>query len=382
MDFELKAEQVYYREQFRNFAKLYVEPIASKIDDQESFPEQTVQLLAQRGWLGLTIDKSYGGLGLDPLTYALCIEEISSACASTGVILSSHTSLCAETIQKAGTKQQKDRFLRPLAQGMALGAFALTEPQAGSDLQAIETTAKLVGNHYILSGKKQFITNAGYAQTYIVFARTQSKEGRVGLSGFIVDCNTPGFFVERIIPKMGIRASSTGILSLQKCSIPRGNLLGEFNLGSTLIQEALDRGRIGIAAQALGIARGAYNLTDIYVKSRQQFKKPISSFQHIKFEMAEMKTRIQAAQLLVYWAASLSRDSCDYTEQAAMAKLYASQLAMDVTTRCVQLHGGYGYTRDLPLERMMRDAKITEIYEGTNEVMRMIIASYSSRELT
>ena len=305
----------------------------------------------------------------------MAVEELSRVCATTGVIVSAHTSLCAAPIYEFGTEEQKEKYLTPLAKGEKLGAFGLTEPNAGTDASAQQTTALLEEDGYLINGSKIFITNAGYADTYIVMAMTDKSKGIKGISAFIVEKDTPGFTIGKQEHKLGIRGSSTCELIFENCKIPKENLLGKEGQGFKIAMKTLDGGRIGIAAQALGIAQGALDETINYVKERKQFGKPISAFQNTQFKIADMSTRVEAARLLVYKAAKAKDTQSTYSTEAAMAKLYASEAAMDITVKAVQLHGGYGYTREYPVERMMRDAKITEIYEGTSEVQRMVIAA-------
>ena len=375
MDFTLSREQETARTQFREFAVAEVKPLAGEIDETEAFPHQTIEKLAHRGFLGLPFPRECGGQGRDTLTYMLCVEELSRVCAATGVIVSTHTSLCAEPILTFGTEAQKEAYLRPLAEGEHLGAFGLTEPKAGTDAAGLQTKAVQNGDHYILNGTKIFTTNGGVADTYIIFAMTDQSQGTRGISAFIVEKDFPGFSIGKKERKMGIRGSVTTELVFEDCIVPKENLLSSEGKGFGVAMNALDGGRIGIAAQALGIAQGAFDEAVSYVKKRKQFGKSISEFQNTQFQLADMKARIEAARLLVYKAAAAkdTKDRC--TEEAAMAKLFAAETAMAVTTQCVQLHGGCGYTRDYPVERMMRDAKITEIYEGTSEVQRMVIAA-------
>lgn len=375
MESQLTQSQTKMRHMFREFSGREVLPLAREIDEIERFPVETVQKLADLGWLGLPYEKAMGGLGTDYLTYILCIEELSRCCATTGVIVSTHTSLCSDSIAQNGTPEQCEYYLRPLAKGRMIGAFALTEPQAGTDLSGLSTVATDEGDHFVLNGRKIFITNAGHADVYVVFARTAPDVGTKGISAFIVEKDAPGFRVGRKIPKMGIRGSATHELHFEDCLVPSCNLLGELNNGYKIAMKTLDGGRIGIAAQALGIAQGALDATIEYTKNRMQFGKTLAQFQNTQFELAAMKARIEAARLLVYQAAIAKGNQIRYSQEAAMAKLFASETAVDVTCRCVQLFGGYGYTRDYPIERMMRDAKITEIYEGTSEVQKMVIAS-------
>lgn len=375
MDFEFSEEHKMSRQLFRQFAENEVKPIASEIDEMERFPNETVEKMKKLGFLGIPISKERGGQGCDFLTYILCIEELARVCATTSVILSSHVSLCCNPIQEYGTPEQINKYLIPLAKGEVLGAFALTEPNAGSDVSGQQTKAILENDHYILNGNKIFITNAGAADIYVVFAMTDKSKGTKGISAFIVEKDFPGFSIGKKELKLGIRGSSTCELIFENCKVPKENLLGSIGRGFGIAMNTLDGGRIGIAAQALGIAQGAYDETLKYVKERRQFGRTIASFQNTQFQLADIKTRIEAARLLVYNAALAKVTKQKYSVEAAMAKLFASETAMDVTTKCVQLFGGYGYTREYPVERMMRDAKITEIYEGTSEVQRMVIAA-------
>ncbi|MGI6580389.1 MAG: acyl-CoA dehydrogenase [Saccharofermentanales bacterium] len=374
MDFRLKQEHLMAQKLFREFAINEVEPIAQEIDENHRFPEETVAKMQQYGFLGIPFSKEVGGQGCDTLTYVLAIEEISKACATTGVILSAHTSLGASPIDVYGTPEQKEKFLRPLISGKKLGAFGLTEPGAGTDAAGQQTVADLDGDEYVLNGSKIFITNAGKADIYIIFAMTDKSKGTRGISAFIVEKGTPGFeFGHREI-KMGIHGSATRELVFSDCRIPQENLLGQAGRGFSIAMGTLDGGRIGIAAQALGIAQGALDKTIAYVKERKQFGRPISAFQNTQFTLADMATEVESARMLVYKAALAKDTQKRYSLEAAMAKLKASEVASYVTNKAVQLHGGYGFIQDYDVERMMRDAKITEIYEGTSEVMRMVIS--------
>ncbi len=375
MNFQLSKEHEMARQLFRNFAVEEVKPLAQEIDEQERFPVETVEKFKKYGFLGIPFDKEYGGQGCDILTYIMAVEEISKVCGTTGVILSAHTSLCGSPINEYGTPEQKHKYLTRVASGNAIGAFGLTEPGAGTDASGQQTKAVLDGDNYILNGSKIFITNAGYADVYIIMAMTDKSKGTKGISAFIVEKDYPGFTIGKKELKMGIRGSSTCELIFQDCVVPKENLLGKLGDGFKIAMKTLDGGRIGIAAQALGIAQGAIDETVKYTKERKQFGKPIAKFQNTQFELANMQTKVDAARLLVYRAASLKDNKQPYSVEAAMAKLYAAEVAMEVTTKAVQLHGGYGYTRDYPVERMMRDAKITEIYEGTSEVQRMVISA-------
>ena len=375
MDFMLSKEQEMVRQLFQDFAENEVKPLAQEIDEEERFPVETVEKLAKYGFMGIPFAKEHGGQGCDTLTYAMCVEELSKVCGTTGVIVSAHTSLAAEPIRKFGTPAQIEKYLVPLAKGEKIGAFGLTEPNAGTDASGQQTKAVLNGDHYVLNGSKIFITNGGPADIYIIFAMTDKSKGTKGISAFIVEKSFPGFSIGKKELKMGIRGSSTCELVFENCIVPKENLLGAEGKGFGIAMQTLDGGRIGIAAQALGIAQGAFDETVKYVKERKQFGKPLSAFQNTQFQLADMKARIDAARLLVYRAALAKDTQKVFSTEAAIAKLYASETAMDVTTKCVQLFGGYGYTREYPVERMMRDAKITEIYEGTSEVQRMVISA-------
>lgn len=375
MDFTLTKEQEMVRNVMREFAVNEVEPIAADIDETGRFPKENVEKMARAHMLGIPFPEEYGGAGGDEIAYAIAVEELSKVCATTGVILSAHTSLGSWPIYKFGTEEQKQKYLVPLAKGEKLGAFGLTEPNAGTDAAGQQTVAVLDGDHYVLNGSKIFITNGGQADTYIIFAMTDRLKGTRGISAFIVEADTPGFTIGKVEDKLGIRGSSTTELIFQNCRIPKENLLGEEGKGFKIAMMTLDGGRIGIAAQALGIAQGALDVTVEYLKERQQFGRPLSKFQGLQWMVADMETEINASRLLVYRAAFNKANGLPYNKEAAMAKLFAASTAMSVTTKCVQLHGGYGYTKDYPVERMMRDAKITEIYEGTSQVQQMVIAA-------
>ncbi|MGL5651425.1 MAG: acyl-CoA dehydrogenase [Paraclostridium sp.] len=363
------------KQMYSEFTENEVAPIAHEIDEEEKFPYKTVEKMGKYGFLGIPFPKEYGGEGGDYLGYAIAVEELSKACGTTGVIVSAHTSLCGSPIFEFGTKEQKEKFLVPLAKGEKLGAFGLTEPNAGTDAAGQQTTAVLDGDEYILNGTKVFITNAGPADIYVVMAMTDKSKGTRGISAFIVEKETEGFSIGKKEKKLGIRGSATCELIFENCRIPKANILGKEGQGFKIAMKTLDGGRIGIAAQALGIAQGALDVTVSYVKERKQFGKSIAAFQNTQFELADMKTKIEAARHLVYNAATKKDSGKSYSVEAAMAKLYAAEVAMEVTTKAVQLHGGYGYTREYEVERMMRDAKITEIYEGTSEVQKMVISA-------
>ena len=375
MDFQLTKTQQLFKQMIREFAETEVKPLAAEVDDTERFPMETVKKMAKLGLFGIYIPKNYGGAGGDHIMYTIAVEELSRVCATTGVILSAHTSLCAAPILMHGTEEQKMKYLPKLASGEWIGAFGLTEPNAGTDASAQQTTAVLDGDDYILNGSKIFITNAGYADVYVIATMTDKSLGNKGITTFIVEANTPGFSMGKKEQKMGIRGSSTCELIFENCRVPKANLLGKIGGGFKVAMMTLDGGRIGIASQALGIAQGALDETVKYTKERKQFGRSISQFQNTQFQMADLATKVEAARLLVRKAAFNEEKGIPFSADAAMAKLFAAETAMEVTTKAVQFHGGYGYTREYPVERMMRDAKITEIYEGTSEVQRMVIAS-------
>ena len=378
MDFTLSKKHEMARTLFKEFAEKEVKPLAQDVDENEQFPVETVAKMAKAGFLGIPVPKEYGGQGCDPLTYVMCVEELSKVCGTTGVIVSAHTSLCIDPIQTFGTEEQKKKYIPDLASGKKLGAFGLTEPGAGTDAQGQQTKAVLDGDEWVLNGSKCFITNGSYADVYIVIAVTGvvEKRGRKmkEISAFIVEKGTPGFTFGTKEKKMGIRGSATYELIFEDCRIPKENLLGKQGKGFGIAMHTLDGGRIGIASQALGLAEGALERTIEYVKERKQFGRSIGQFQNTQFQLADMATKVEAAKQLVYSAACAKDNGEPYSDKAAMAKLYAAEVAMEVTTKAVQLHGGYGYIREYDVERMMRDAKITEIYEGTSEVQRMVIS--------
>ena len=376
MDFTLSKKHEMARTLFKEFAEKEVKPLAQDVDENDQFPVETVAKMAKAGFLGIPVPKEYGGQGCDPLTYVMCVEELSKVCGTTGVIVSAHTSLCIDPIQTFGTEEQKKKYIPDLASGKKLGAFGLTEP--GTDAQGQQTKAVLDGDEWVLNGSKCFITNGSYADVYIVIAVTGvvEKRGRKmkEISAFIVEKGTPGFTFGTKEKKMGIRGSATYELIFEDCRIPKENLLGKQGKGFGIAMHTLDGGRIGIASQALGLAEGALERTIEYVKERKQFGRSIGQFQNTQFQLADMATKVEAAKQLVYKAAMAKATQKVYSVEAAMAKLYAAEVAMEVTTKAVQLHGGYGYIREYDVERMMRDAKITEIYEGTSEVQRMVIS--------
>ena len=378
MEFKLNDEQELLRDTIREFTESEIAPIAAELDEKERFPEELIPMLADIGVMGIPIPEEYGGVGMGNLDYVLAVEEISKACASTGVTVSAHTSLCCWPILAFGTEEQKQKYLPDLATGQKLGAFGLTEPNAGTDAAMQASTAEDKGDHYLLNGSKIFITNGKEADVYVIFAVTGmvEKRGRMSkeITAFIVEKGTPGFTFGTKEKKMGIRGSSTYELIFEDCRIPKENLLGPEGKGFPIAMHTLDGGRIGIAAQALGIAEGALDRAIAYTKERKQFGRSIAQQQNTQFKLADMAARIEAAQLLVYKAAMAKATQKVYSVEAAKAKLFAAETAMAVTTEVVQLFGGYGYIREYDVERMMRDAKITEIYEGTSEVQRMVIS--------
>lgn len=375
MIFDLSEDHIMMRKMVRDFAENECAAGAEERDEKEEFPREIWNQLAELGLAGITFPEEYGGVGADYISYAIAVEELSRVDASVGVTVSAHSSLGANPINMFGTHEQKVKFLTPLAQGVKMGAFGLTEPMAGSDASGTKTTAVRVGDEYILNGTKIFITNGHEADTYVVFAQMDKSKGNKGIAAFIVEKGTPGFSFGKKEKKMGIRSSATYELVFEDCHIPAENLLGQEGQGFKVAMQTLDYGRIGIASQALGIAQGAYEQAVKYAKERVQFGQPIANLQEIQFRLADMATQIEAARLLVYQAAYVaSQHKQPVSKFAAMAKLHASETAMWVTTKAVQIHGGYGYTRDYPVERMMRDAKITEIYEGTSEIQRLVIA--------
>ena len=374
--FNLSEEHIQLQQTFREFAENEVKPLAKELDETERFPTETVQKMAEMGMMGLPIPEELGGSGVDQLGYVLAVEELSKVCATTGIILSAHTSLCCWPIMTFGTEEQKEKYLKPLASGQKLGAFALTEPSAGTDASMQKSTAVLDGDHYILNGNKVFITNAGAADVFIVFAMTDKEQGTRGITAFILERDMPGFTMGKPENKMGLRASSTCELVFDNVRVPVENRLGAEGKGFRIAMATLDGGRIGVGAQAVGIAQGAIDEAVKFTKERIQFGRRISQFQNTQFTLADMQTRTDAARMLVWRAAAAEQEGQPYTHLAAMAKLFASETASYVANRAVQLCGGYGYTKDYPVERMMRDAKVTEIYEGTSEVQRMVISGW------
>ncbi len=379
MDFELTDEQQLIREAVREFAETEVTPIAAELDRDHRFPRELLPRLAEMNLMGMPYPEKEGGAGADYVSYVISIEELSRACASTAVIVSAHTSLATWPIFKFGTQAQKDQYLNDMASGRRLGAFALTEPAAGTDAGAGTATATMHADGYALNGSKMFITNAPYADVYVAFAKTDPERGTRGMSAFIVEKDTPGFSVGEAEHKLGIRGSSTPPVYFSDCRVPRDALLGGEGDGFKIAMATLDGGRIGIAAQALGIAQAALDASVAYAKERVQFGKPIATLQAIQWMIADMATEIDAARLLVYRAASCVDNGRPYSTEGAMAKLFASETATRVAGKAIQIHGGYGYTESYPVERNYRDAKITEIYEGTSEVQRMVIARSTLR---
>jgi alkylation response protein AidB-like acyl-CoA dehydrogenase len=358
------------------FAHSEIKPGAAERDEKEEFTLDLFYKMAGQGLTGLPWPKEYGGAGGDYLTYIIAVEELSKVDASAGITLSTHTSLCSWPIYEYGSEEQRQKYLAPLAKGEKLGAFGLTEPSAGSDAGAMETTAVLDGDYYIINGGKKFISNAGHAETYVIFAYTDKSKKTKGISAFILEKGMPGFTFGKKEKKLGIRSSATGELIFENVRVPRANLLGNEGDGFKIAMSTLDGGRNGVAAQALGIAAGAFEAARNYAKEREQFGQPIANLQAISFKLADMATKIDAARLLTYRAAVLKSKGLPYAKESAMSKLFASDTAMEVTVDAVQVLGGYGFTRDLPLERYMRDAKITQIYEGTNEIHRVVIGRY------
>jgi butyryl-CoA dehydrogenase len=374
MNFTLTEEQEAIRRLVRDFAKNEIEPTAAQRDEEERFDRAIFDQMGALGLTGIPWPEPYGGLGADYLTYVLVLEELSRVCASTGVMLSVHTSLVGWSIYKYGTEEQRQRYLRPLAEGKKLGAFSLTESGSGSDAGAMRTSAQTDGDGYRLNGSKIFVTNAGEAEIYVVFAITDPQRKHNGCSAFIVERGTPGFTFGKKEKKLGIRSSPTMELIFDNCRIPKESLLGQEGEGFKIALKALDGGRNGIAAQALGIAQASLDASIAYAKQRRQFGKPIGHQQAIAHKIADMATQIEAARLLTYQAAWRESSGLPYGKESAIAKLLASDIAVKVAIEAVQIHGGYGYTKDFPVERYLRDAKVTQIYEGTNEIQRLVIS--------
>lgn len=374
MGFQLTEEQQAIRKMARDFATTEVEPVAAHYDETKEFPWDNVRKMGELGFMGMVIPEKYGGAETDNVCYAIAVEEVSRACASTGVIMSAHNSLVLWGLNEYGTEEQKQKFVKPLARGEKVGAFGLTEPNAGSDAAGIQTTAVLEGDEWVLNGSKVFITNGGVAEVILVIASTDRSAGTRGITTFIVEKSSPGYRVGKREGTMGIRASNTSELIFENCRIPKENQLSPLGKGFRFAMETLDGGRIGIAAQAVGIAQASLEASVDYSKQRVQFGKPISDFQAIQWFIADMATEVAAARLLVLNAASLKDRHVPYSKEAAMAKLFASRVAVQAASNAIQVHGGYGYVNEYPVERYYRDAKITEIYEGTSEVQRLVIA--------
>ncbi|RLF27149.1 MAG: acyl-CoA dehydrogenase [Thermoplasmata archaeon] len=374
MDFELTSEQKLFRKTVREFAEKHIKPVASEIDKKDSFPWDLIKKMGKHGLMGMTVPKKYGGAGIDRISYMIALEEISRISGSIGIIVEAHNSLGIGHIYEKGSEEQRKKYLPRLTSGEAVAAWALTEPNAGSDAASIQTTAILEGDEWVLNGTKQFITSGNIAEVVTVMAKTDKNKGAKGISAFIVEKNTPGFEYGVLEDKMGLRGSTTAELIFKDCRIPRENLLGELNMGFIGAMNILDRGRTAIGAMAVGIAQGAFDESIEYAKQRKQFGRPISKFQAVQWMLTDMATEIDAARLLVYRAAFLEEKGEIFTKEAAMAKLFASEMAMRATRKAIQIHGGYGYMRDRPLERFFRDVKLCEIGEGTSEVQRMVIA--------
>ncbi|GGE05568.1 acyl-CoA dehydrogenase [Marinithermofilum abyssi] len=380
MNFRLSEEHEMMRKMVRDFAEKEVAPTAAERDEKEVFDRSIFDKMGELGMTGIPWPEEEGGVGSDYLSYVIAVEELSRVCASTGVTLSAHVSLAGWPIHKFGSPEQKERFLKPMAEGKKMGAYGLTEPGSGSDAAGMKTTAVRDGDSYVLNGNKIFITNGGEAEIYVVFAVTDPGKKHHGVTAFIVEKDTPGFSIGKKEKKLGIRSSPTTEIIFEDCRVPVENRLGEEGQGFKIAMMTLDGGRNGIAAQAVGIAQGALDAARQYAKDRHQFGKPIAKLQAIQFKLADMATQVEAARLLTYQAAWLESNGLPYGKASAMAKLYAGDAAMNVTTEAVQIFGGYGYTREYPVERMMRDAKITQIYEGTNEIQRLVIANHLLKE--
>jgi butyryl-CoA dehydrogenase len=375
MKFEYTKEQLMIKKMVREFAENELKPIAAEIDVSMRFPIENVRKMGKLGLMGMCVDPKYGGSGTDTVSYSIGVEEVSKCCASTGVIMSVNNSLYCFPVETFGTEEQKEKYLTPAAKGEKLGCFGLTEPNAGSDAASQTTTAELEGDEWVINGSKVFITNGSDADLCVIFTMTDKSQGTRGISAFIIPTDSPGFSLGTIEDKLGIRASGQAELVFQDCRIPKDNLLGDVGKGFRIAMSTLDGGRIGIASQAVGIAQAAFEESLKYSKEREQFGRPISKFQAIQWMLADMATEIDAARLLTHRAAFAKDHQKRFSMEAAMAKLYASEVAMKTTTKAIQVHGGYGYIKDYPVERFFRDAKITEIYEGTSEVQRMVISA-------
>ncbi|RNF40040.1 acyl-CoA dehydrogenase [Planococcus salinus] len=374
MNFQLSEEHVMIRKMVRDFATNEVAPTAAERDEEERFDREMFDHMGELGLTGIPWPEEYGGIGSDYLAYCIAVEELSRVDASAGVVLSAHTSLAGWPVYTFGTEEQKQKYLRPMAEGKKIGAYGLTEPASGSDAGAMKTSAREDGDHYVLNGSKVFITNGGIADIYIVFAVTDPESKHKGTTAFIVEKDFEGFSVGKKEKKLGIRSSPTTEIIFDNCRVPKENILGELGQGFKIAMQTLDGGRNGIAAQAVGIAQGALDASVAYAKDREQFGKPIVANQGVSFKLADMATSIEASRLLTYQAAWLETNKLPYSKESAMAKLMAGDTAMKVTVEAVQVFGGYGYTKDYPVERFMRDAKITQIYEGTQEIQRLVIS--------
>lgn len=380
MNLELTQEQKMIQEMARDFARKEVAPKAAAIDKEHRYPAELVDKMSELGFMGIMVEPEWDGAGMDAICYMLALEEISAACASTGVIMSAHNSLAIDPIMKNATDAQKEKYLKPMARGEKIGCFGLTEPNAGSDAASQKTTAVLEGDEWVLNGSKNFITNGNEASVAVVFAMTDKSIGHKGISAYIVEKGTPGFSVGKLEDKLGIRGSSTAELVFEDCRIPKENILGGVGDGFKIAMQTLDGGRIGIAAQALGIAKASLEASKQYAKDRVQFGKPIARLQAIQWMIADMAVKYEAARMLTFKAAYLKSKGARYSREAAMAKLFASESAMWIATKAIQVHGGYGYIAEYPVERYFRDAKITEIYEGTSEVQRLVISAAELRD--
>ncbi len=374
MDFKLTEEQELVRKNMREFAERYVDPIAAGIDENSRHPAELFRKLAEGGWMGIPIPQQYGGAGSDFLTHIIAVEEISRSCSSTGFTLSFHAGIIGMSLNLFGNEEQKKKYLVPLARGQHMGAFALTEPGAGTDVMAVSTTAVRDGNGYVMNGTKTFVSNGPLADTYIVFCWTDKSAGKKGMSAFIIPRDTTGLKPGVHFKKMGLRSSQTSEVVFKGCPIPRENMLGQEGAGLVMAMTGFDHGRIGIAAQAIGILQAALDESIRYAKERVQFGNPIARQQAIAWMIADMATDLSAARFLAYHAAWLKDQKQPFGKEASMAKLFATEAAMKHTTRAVQIHGGYGYIKGVKVERLMRDAKIAEIYEGTSEAQRMVIS--------
>ncbi len=380
MDFSLSADHLQLRDIVRNFAEKEIRPIAAKLDRDGEFPAEVVQKLGELGFMGMVIPTEYGGAGLDPLSYVIMMEEISRVCASTSVILSVNNSLVCEVLKNFGTEEQKQKYLIPLAQGKKLGAYCLTEPMSGSDAATQKTSAKLEGDVYVINGSKNFITNGPQSDVLILFAMTDPSKGAKGVNAFVLDTKTPGVEIGKDENKMGIRASGTCTISFNNVRLPVSQRLGEELAGFIIAMKTLDNGRIGIASQALGIAQAALEEAIKYGKERKQFDRALVDNQGIRWMISDMATRVEASRLLIYQAAYQKTLGGRYTKYSAMAKLFASETATYVANKALQIHGGYGFTKDYPVERFLRDARVTELYEGTSEIQRLVIAMQTLKE--